>query len=126
MTASSTGGQRVLAPAQIGQPVGLVVQRHGEVGGEGVGAGGGQLAVDGDRFVAGGQRVLGAGPDPPAEFDWLFSDVARSGVNGVGAGVGQLPVDGDGFVAGGQRLLAPAQVAPAGSTGCSAPWRGRG
>ena len=36
----------------------LVVQRHGEVGQERVGPGGGQLPVDGDGFLDRGQRLL--------------------------------------------------------------------
>ena len=39
--------QRLLPPPQIRQVSGLVVQRPGEVGQERVGAGLGQLAVDG-------------------------------------------------------------------------------
>ena len=40
-------GQGLLPPPQVGQAVGLVVQRRGEVGQERVGAGLGELAVDG-------------------------------------------------------------------------------
>ena len=39
-------GQGLLPPPQVRQAVGLVVQRHGEVGEERVGAGLGELAVD--------------------------------------------------------------------------------
>ena len=40
-------GQGLLPPPQVGQAAGLVVQRSGEVGEERVGAGLGELAVDG-------------------------------------------------------------------------------
>ena len=40
-------GQGLLPPPQVGQADGLVVQRRGEVGQERVGAGLGELAVDG-------------------------------------------------------------------------------
>ena len=40
------GGERVLAPAEIGQPDGQVVQRRCEIGPEGVGPGGGERAPD--------------------------------------------------------------------------------
>ena len=51
-------GQRLLPPPQVRQPDRLVVQRHGEVGQEGVGAGLGELAVDADGFLDRGQRLL--------------------------------------------------------------------
>jgi hypothetical protein len=58
VTASLDRGQGLLAPPQVGQAAGLVVQRHGEVGQERVGAGGGELAVGGDGFLDRGQGVL--------------------------------------------------------------------
>ena len=39
-------GQGLLPPPQVAKAIGLVVQRHGEVGEERVGAGLGELAVD--------------------------------------------------------------------------------
>ena len=51
-------GQGLLPPSQVGQAVGLVVQRRGEVGQERVGPGLGELAADGDGLLDRGQGLL--------------------------------------------------------------------
>jgi hypothetical protein len=56
------GGQGIFQAAQGSQAVRLVVQRHGEVGEESVGASGGQLAVGGDGLLDDGQGVFPAAP----------------------------------------------------------------
>ena len=67
------------------------------VGQEGVGAGVGQRAADGDGFLDRGQRLL-----PPAQVGKAPGLVVQRrgevGQEGVGAGVGQRAADGDGFV----------------------------
>ena len=66
------GGQRLLPPPQLSQPVGLVVQRGGEVGQERVGPG--QVPVGGDGFLDGGQRLL-----PPPQLSQLDGLVVQRG-----------------------------------------------
>ena len=85
--------QRLLPPPQIRQANRLVVQRHGEVGQEGVGAGLGELAADGDGFLDRRQRLL-----PPPQVRQADRLVVQRrgevGQEGVGAGLGELAVDG--------------------------------
>jgi hypothetical protein len=55
------GGQGLLPPAQLGEPVAQVVKAHGQGREEGLGMLLGQLAVVCYRFLGGGQGLL-----PPA------------------------------------------------------------
>ncbi len=71
-------GQRLLAPAEVGEAVAEVVQATGEVGEEGVGPRRGQPPVDVDGLLARGQRLLAAAQVGEA-MPRLFSDMARSG-----------------------------------------------
>ena len=60
-TASSVGARASCAAPHLAVADAEVVQRHGEVGQEG-GVGGGQLPVELDGFLGGGQGVVRAGP----------------------------------------------------------------
>ena len=114
VTASSIAARASSRRPRSARQIGLVVQRRGEVGQEGVGAGGGELPVGGDGFLDRGQGIL---PPPQAgQAERLV--VQRHGEVGqerVGAGGGQLAVDGDGFLDRGQGVLARA---PAGTASC--------
>ena len=118
-------GQRILPPAQVAQPVCQVVQRPGQVGAERVRAGPGQLPVDFGGFLARGQRVL-----PPAQVAQPDRQVVqRPGQVGRGTRPG-----GPRPAPGRCRWLPRSRPArppagpgrPAGPTGCSATWPGRG
>src|SRR5450759_4530153 len=98
------GGQRVLAPAQVRQPVGLVVQRLRDVGQEGVRAGRGQCAVVADGLRDGGQRVLA--PAQGQRAGLVVQRPGQVGQEGVRAGRGQCAVVADGLRDGGQLVLA--------------------
>ena len=87
------GGQGVLAPAQVGQPVGQVVQRRGEVGQEGVGAGGGQLAGGCSTASVIAARASSRRPRSASAVGQVVQRRGEVGQEGVGAGGGQLPVD---------------------------------
>ena len=101
------GGQGVLAAAQPRQAIGLVVQRHGGVGQEGVGAAARECAADGDGFVDGGQGVLAAA-QPRQAIGLVVQRHGGVGQEGVGAAAREYAADGDGFVDGGQAILAAA------------------
>ena len=73
------GGQRLLPAAHLGQPVGEVVQRHGEVGQVGVRGGLGQPAVELDGLLGAAASASSRRPTSASRLERLFSDIARSG-----------------------------------------------
>ena len=106
-------GQGLLPPPQLRQASRLVVQRHGEVGQERVGAG---LRRAGGRCVTASSIAARASSRRPSSDRQARLVVQRRGEVGqerVGAGLGELAVDADGFLDRGQGLLPPPQVADA-------------
>ncbi|MEJ0017624.1 MAG: hypothetical protein WDN25_13860 [Acetobacteraceae bacterium] len=107
-------GERLLAPAEVGQKGGDVVERAGEVGEEGVAVLAHQVAPQADGLLAGGERLLA-----PAEVGQPDAEVVERagevGEEGVAVLAHQVAVVADGLLAGGERLLAPAEVGQPGA-----------
>ena len=53
-------GEGLFAATEVAQPVGQVVEGHGQIGQEGVGAGGGELLVEADGFLGLGEGLFAA------------------------------------------------------------------
>ena len=84
VTASSIAARASSRRPRLGQAVRLVVQRRGEVGQERVGAGLGELAVDGDGFLDRGQGLLPPPQVGQASWTGCSATSARSGRNASG------------------------------------------
>src|SRR5215470_14754879 len=102
-------GLCVLVPAQLAELDAEVVQGVGEGGFVGVGVGGGQPPIDGQRLGGRAQRVV-----VPAQLAESDAEVVQGGGEvgfvGVGVGGGQPPIDGQRLGGRGQRVLVAGQL----------------
>ena len=102
-------GQRLLPPAQISQPHGLIGQRHRQAGPERIRPGRGQLPVGADGLPARRQRLLQP-PQVRLPHGLIGQRHRQAGPERIRPGRGQFPVGADGLPARGQRLLRPPQI----------------